>query len=436
MKTSLRHSASRIWIGVLLACGIAIAAPRTVVTRLVELSNSQPDSNLFRNELIAAMTAEKIRKGTAILGNGSDFIWAVEADTQPTLFVDDQSFATMRRSGDSNIWYHAGKLQPGDAYKFHYLVKGGVFGGALNIPVYTSDSYDQPGVPHGHLSEKMVHTSKIIWPGMETNYWAYTPAQYNTSLPAALMIWQDGHLLIGRNTEEDGCVLCPSLARILEVTDNLIHRKKLPVMIHLFLQPGRLKGRDLRSNQYDSVTDLYAQFLIEEILPELYSKYNVRRDGYSHAIEGQSSGGVCAFVAGWRRPDQFSRIVSDHGTFTAVAFRNGEPEAGHLIPTWVRRETKRNLRVWLGEGSEDYENEWGSWPTQNIALANSLKFRGYDFQFHLGNGSHHAAILFSRLPDVLTWLWRDYDPSRTEQEFVQDPAEKAKPFFRVKTLNR
>jgi enterochelin esterase-like enzyme len=192
----------------------------------------------------------------------------------------------------------------------------------------------------------------------------------------------------------------------------------------------------MRSVQYDSVTDRYARFLIEEILPEVYRRYNVRKDGYSHAIQGQSSGGVCAFTAGWHRPDQFSRIASQHGTFTSVAFRNKEPEAAHLYPTWVRREPKRNLRVWISDGSEDYENEWGSWPLQNLQLANSLKFRGYDFRFLLGHGSHNAAIWAAKLPEALMWLWRDYDPSRTEQVFDQDPTEREKPFFRVRVYNR
>jgi enterochelin esterase family protein len=36
----------------------------------------------------------------------------------------------------------------------------------------------------------------------------------------------------------------------------------------------------------------------------------------------------------------------------------------------------------------------------------------------------------------LTWLWRDYDPKKTSQEFVMDAAEKEKPYFRVTITNR
>jgi enterochelin esterase family protein len=65
-----------------------------------------------------------------------------------------------------------------------------------------------------------------------------------------------------------------------------------------------------------------------------------------------------------------------------------------------------------------------------------LKFRGYDFRFYLGNGNHHAAIWAAKLPEALTWLWRDYDPAKTSETFEQEPGEKQKPFFRVKSLNR
>jgi enterochelin esterase family protein len=40
------------------------------------------------------------------------------------------------------------------------------------------------------------------------------------------------------------------------------------------------------------------------------------------------------------------------------------------------------------------------------------------------------------MPDVLAWLWRDYDPAKTQQTFEQDAREKAKPFFRVRVYNR
>jgi len=413
----------------------SLAADKVLVDRLLELARSQPNSSSFRSELIAAMGEESIKNATAIVGHGPRFIWALESEAQPALYVNDETIReTMRRIGTTNTWFHEGRLQTGIAHKFHYVVNGTVVGGANDIPAYTPDSYEQPGVPQGKLSEKQVHVSKV-YEGMETNFWVYVPAQYDPSTPAAFMVWQDGERFSGRNTEEV-CRLCPSLYRVQEVTDNLIHQKKIPVMIHLFVSPGMRNGESLRSIQYDSVTDRYSRFLLEEILPEIHAEYNVRRDAYSRAIQGQSSGGICAFNVTWHRPDQFSRVASHIGTFVPLALRRGEPEAGHLYPTWVRMNARKNIRVWISDNSDDNESRGGSWPLQNIQMANSLKLAGYDFRFEFGGGTHHAALWAAKLPEALTWLWRDYDQNKTGQIFEQDPKEKELPVFRVKVYNR
>ena len=182
-------------------------------------------------------------------------------------------------------------------------------------------SYARPGVPQGRISEKLVHTSKL-YGGMQTNYWIYVPAQYNPAVPAALMVWQDGERYITRNVEEQ-CRLCPSLYRLHEVTDNLIHDKKIPVMIHVFVSPGTLDGKSLRAVLYDTMSDKYSQFLREELLPEVYAKYNIRRDAYSRAIQGQSSGGIAAFTVAWNHPDDFSRVYTVVGSFVAIRMEAG-----------------------------------------------------------------------------------------------------------------
>ena len=42
----------------------------------------------------------------------------------------------------------------------------------------------------------------------------------------------------------------------------------------------------------------------------------------------------------------------------------------------------------------------------------------------------------AEFPAELTWLWRDYDPAKTSQQFDQDPGEKSRPPFRVTITNR
>ncbi len=372
---------------------------------------------------VSQLKPQEVKQGTAVVSDGPDFLFAIESSSQPALFVDSEPAGPMQRAG--SLWTWTGKLKTGRSHAFYYMVDGQRKGGKTDVAAYGPDSYAQPGVPQGKLSEKMEHTSKI-YEGMKSDYWTYVPAQYDSGKAAALMVWQDGQGLIQR----DGAT------RAQIVFDNLTHQKRIPVMIHVFISPGLAGTRRMRSIEYDTVNDQYARFLRDEVLPEVYAKYNIRKDGYSRAIAGNSSGGICAFNAAWFQPDQFSRVLSRIGSFTSIQWKPGMIDGGNVYPFKIRKEAKRNIRVWLQDGTEDLENEHGSWPLQNLQMANSLKMKDYDFHLSLGNGTHNGAHSSSELPEEMTWLWRDYDPAKTSQTYEMEPSEKAKPLFRVKVYNR
>jgi len=247
----------------------------------------------------------------------------------------------------------------------------------------------------------------------------------------------------------------------LNVIDNLIAQHKIPVMICIFINPGtiddspgtptynavkaysekwhRTMPDSMRSNLYDTVSDRYDRFLRDEIIPTVAAQYNLRKDAYSHAITGSSSGGICAFNAAWQMPGQFSRVISWIGSFTAIQWKEtpGITEGGQDYPEKVLREDHRNIRVLLADGANDQENDrYGSWPLANIRLANALKLKGYDFHFSFGISTHNQAHGSAMFPEEMIWLWRDYDPAKTEQVFEMDPAEKSLPPFRVSITNR
>jgi enterochelin esterase family protein len=107
----------------------------------------------------------------------------------------------------------------------------------------------------------------------------------------------------------------------------------------------------------------------------------------------------------------------------------------------VLRGPKRNIRVWLQDGSRDMQfgpaqRKYGNWPAANLRMANALKLAGYDFHFSFGEGSHNGAQGAVELPEELIWLWRDYDPARTQQTYDQDPVEQSKPPFRFTLVDR
>ena len=399
--------------------------------------------------IAAAFNARDLKAGTAWVGYGENFFFATEAAGPPALYIDGAPGPKMQQAG--NVWYASAKIAGvGKLHSFYYMVNGAKFGGRLDLPAFTPLSYLQPGVPSGKLSEKLIHTSKI-YDGMKSEYWIYVPAQYDPTVPAALLVFQDGGGHINREGNN------PSL----NVIDNLIAQKKIPVMIAVFINPGDISGSpgtptynfvdgyskkwqrtlkdSMRSTLYDTVSDRYPRFLRDEVLAEVGSKYNIRKDAYSRAITGSSSGGICAFNAAWQMPDQFSRVITWIGSFTAIQWKEdpNNPDGGQDYPEKILREPKRNIRVWMQDGSEDQENpRYGSWPLANVRMANALKLSGHDFHFSFGKGTHNGGHGAAEFPAEMIWLWRDYDASKTEQTYQQEESEKAKPLFRVSIVSR
>lgn len=441
-----------LWKSILLSLALAVsahAADRLTATQLAEMARSHPD------QLAAAIKArfeeKNLSEGKAWASQGEQVFFAVQASTEPKLLIDDAAGPKMIAIPSSSLWYADPEIRPaGKLHSFYYLLDGARFGGSTDLPILGPLAQLQPGVPSGTLSEKHTLVSKI-YDGMKSNYWIYVPAQYDAKTPAALMVFQDGE----GYTHRDGD------SPILNMIDNLIAQKKIPVVICVFVNPGDIKDSpdtatykfvktysekwhrtlddSMRSTLYDTVSDRYPRYLRDEVLAEVEARYNIRKDAYSRAITGLSSGGICSFNAAWQMPEQFSRVLTWIGSYTSIQWKENpaNPDGGQDYPEKVLREAHRNLRVWLQDGSNDMEwNQYGSWPLANIRMANALKLREYDFHFSFGRGSHNSGQGVAEFPAEMTWLWCGYNPALTSETYVIEPEEKAKPQFRVSITNR
>ena len=358
---------------------------------------------------------------------GQEFLFAVESATPATVSIDKQPPAPMKGVPGTPYFYLLKTLRMGTTHSYQYLDGAGKPLGAYEVAAYNPAAYPLPGVRRGVLSEKKTHTS-AVYPGMKANYWVYANAGIDTVNGAPLMVWQDGETIVGN---ADLLRL-----RLQIVSDNLVARGIVPPMVHVLIQPGE-GGTKMRSIQYDTVSGTYGKYLLEEILPDVEKVYKLRRDAYSRAIAGASSGAICAFNVAWYYPEQFSRVLSHIGSYTALQWRPEEHlDGGYIVPFRVNREAKKNLRVWLSDGADDGESRAGSWPLNNIALANALKLRGYDFHFRFGTSMHAIAQGAMDLPESLAWLWRGWDAARREQVYEMDEEERKKPVFRVTITNR
>ena len=261
------------------------------------------------------------------------------------------------------------------------------------------DSQRQEGVPKGAVT-KHVWKSKVF-EGTVRDYYLYVPAQYDGKEPARVMVFQDGHAYVGETGQ----------FRVPVVLDNLIHKKELPVIIGLFIDPGHKGdsppkspwGADNRSFEYDTLSDQYARLLMEELLPEVGKTYKLTDNPAERAICGISSGGICAFTVAWERPDDFTKVLSHVGSFTNI-------RGGHVYPALIRKTPNKPLRISLQDGSHDVDNEHGNWWLSNLQMESALKFKKYDYQFVGGDGGHNGKHGGAILPDSLRWLWRPENP--------------------------
>ncbi|MEK7753151.1 MAG: alpha/beta hydrolase-fold protein, partial [Acidobacteriota bacterium] len=258
------------------------------------------------------------------------------------------------------------------------------------------DSQRQAGVPRGKLT-RYAWTSKI-YPGTARDYWVYAPAQYRPDKPAAVMVFQDG----GGFAAEDGAWRVPI------VFDNLIHRGEMPVTIGIFINPGVLAARVAgeparpnRSHEYDTVTDWYARFLLEEILPEVAKSFNLSKDPNDRAVAGSSSGAICAFTVAWQRPDAFRRVLSFIGSYANL-------RGGQTYASLIRKTEPKPIRVFLQDGANDLTIAAGNWFIANQDMASALEYAGYDVTHVWGTEAHNSRHGAAILPDALRWLWRGY----------------------------
>lgn len=260
------------------------------------------------------------------------------------------------------------------------------------------DSQRQEGVPQGTVTKHQWKSD--IFEDTVRDYWVYCPAQYDENEPARLMVFQDGHAYVN----EEGQF------RVPVVLDNLIYRGELPPIIGIFINPGHRSEDDVkpepgwkannRSFEYDTMSDQYARFLLEEILPEVGKTYRLSDDPNHRAICGISSGGICAFTVAWEKPEEFRKVLSHVGSFTNI-------RGGNVYPALIRKTEPKPIRVFLQDGSNDLDNAHGNWWLSNLQMDAALKFAGYDYKFVGGEGGHNGIHGGAILPDSLRWLWRE-----------------------------
>jgi enterochelin esterase-like enzyme len=283
------------------------------------------------------------------------------------------------------------------------------------------DSLPRDGVAKGDVRGPYTLPSQA-YPGTQHTYWVYVPAQYDPAVPASLMIFNDGQAF----KNMDGDVRAPN------VLDNLIDRREIPVMLAVFINPGRTPEQPEptpqdwgdrstnRPTEYNTLDDKYARVIVDELMPAINKDYNIAKDPERRGIGGASSGAIAAFTVAWERPNEFRKVLSIVGSFTNL-------RGGHAYADLVRKNDKKPIRIFLQDGRNDNRgtvrdgryDETRDWFLQNVRLMQALTEKGYDLNYTWGIGRHGQKQGGAILPDMMRWLWRDHPVSTDVNDAVE-----------------
>jgi enterochelin esterase-like enzyme len=289
------------------------------------------------------------------------------------------------------------------------------------------DSLPMEGVPKGKFSEARIIPSQA-YPGTQHTYYVYVPAQYDPAKPVALMIFNDGQAMM----KEPGSVQGHN------VLDNLIYRREIPVMIGVFINPGRRPDQPEppepgggwgdqttnRPTEYNTPDDKYARVVVDELMPALRKDYNISPDPDLHGIMGASSGGCAAFAVAWFRPNDFRKVITIVGSFTDL---RGE----YIYPELVAESEKKPMRIFMQDGRNDNRNAnpKRDWFFQNVRLMKALTAKGYEVNYSWGMNNHGQSMGGAIFPEMMRWLWRDQpvstDPNDQVERAVRPPVSSA-----------
>jgi enterochelin esterase family protein len=213
--------------------------------------------------------------------------------------------------------------------------------------------------------------------------------------------------------------------RLFSALDNLIAQHKVPVMIAISIANG---GGDAQGSQrgleYDTMSGVFAEFVEKEVLPQAESRAHVKltKDPDGRAAMGYSSGGACALIMAWYRPDLYHRVLTYSGTFINQQWPSSPqtPHGAwefheHLIPN----SPVKPIRIWTEVGDRDLFNpnvmrdNMHDWVVANENMAKVLAAKGYHYQFVFARNAVHVdrPVVQQTLPEALEYIWQGYSAS-------------------------
>lgn len=292
--------------------------------------------------------------------------------------------------------------------------KGNPKGKSFEFSMPLAESKIFPGDDKTLDSKKEVRKTRKIF--------VYIPAAYKDGDKAPILVTLDG----------------PSrLNLVRNALDNLTIAKdperRLPAFVAIAVENGGNDGKGSeRGLEYDTMSDRFARFINDEVLPAVlndpqikaaYPRLAFTDNPWGKGIMGCSSGGAAALTAGWFRPDLFRRLVTYSGTFVDQQDDDAPEEAEYPLGAWeyhsgkklIETSEKKPLRIFThvsenDNRAHDPEETYHNWVMANQRTAAALKAKGYDYRYVYSKATRHCdgKVFEATLADTLVWMWRGY----------------------------
>jgi len=240
-------------------------------------------------------------------------------------------------------------------------------------------------VPKGSVNQFRLR-SRIL--GDTRRIWLYRPAgKLPSPASVSLVIFFDGFGTLSRFS-------------IPTILDNLIHRRRIPPTVALFVdqRDGPTRQRDL------ACYAPFGRFLVRELLPWARRTMGGLPTPRNTALAGISMGGLSALYWATRHPDRFQRVLSMSGWFSWSP--PGDDEPVPLAREFIRR-PKLPLRIYMEvgryEGRADADNDTSPLAA-NRHLRDILRLRGYPLQYREYCHGHDAYCLTRLFADAFEWV--------------------------------
>ena len=171
----------------------------------------------------------------------------------------------------------------------------------------------------------------------------------------------------------------------IEIQQNLVDTGKIKPFIMVFLDP-----KD-RMKEYWA-NDVYAKFVVEEIVPMIDKTYNTIKSPDGRAIMGASLGGITSVHTAIKYPQIFGRIGGQSSSWWI-----DDERVVKELETLDQSKTK--LKIYLDDGTLEGVED-------SRKAVGILKSKGYDVTYVEAEAGHNWTAWRDRLADAFITLWK------------------------------